>query len=604
MHRILLGLTASFLFLLSAPSCSAAEAHAKGGIVFLNSVPVLELKTEPSLNVNHLIKVLRLADDEAEVNSKQAGSESKIVVGTDLALVITPAEAAKHGTSAERLADKWASTIRDALSLPPLKFSLDYLRSPLGTSAQVGLVGSLAFTSAVSTSNDAVVKVDRTECGFIVHCVGIGDAQIRAVSGNSQRTFNVFVRPYAGVFPQQFSVEVTGDPASESTVAGAVSACIKTKLICLPTATCAFQPVRAECVPGGASKTYSVWVHLRAPEAFDGAGNVTVTVRNARIGRTPDTALWYSNSPESVYQVGPLFSSFLKREKPVRLLYHHVDMSSQPMILRVEAINDSDVPAKVMVIPGDTKPDLNPVRAGLTAAFEYLSLWQFNSGDVIQLPPHSTFPISIHRVIPKETVSGLCTLRLLEGPDELQVRTDALPGFELQGTWYDASFSSTPWRETGTHAINDYDRALSEPSLHIYPNPYKEERMEYQVGGRFGFLLIGQKPISGEDHTNNLDGNFGVIYKIKANMSNPSGQPTDVELVFEASAGYMGGLFFVDGKLSRTHLLGPKSEERIARFHLDAGASRTVDIVTLPVSGGSYPATLFLRPLPANGSGG
>src|SRR5476649_1330796 len=132
----------------------------------------------------------------------------------------------------------------------------------------------------------------------------------------------------------------------------------------------------------------------------------------------------------------------------------------------------------------------------MTAANQYLRGWQSDSGDVVVLPPHSTFPISMRLVSPKETISGLCGLRLLEGPAEVQVRTDALPGYDLQGPWYDASLSSTPWREAGTHPINDYDRALSEPSLHVYPNPNKEERMDYTVGGRYGFLLIGQKPIS------------------------------------------------------------------------------------------------------------
>ncbi len=109
--------------------------------------------------------------------------------------------------------------------------------------------------------------------------------------------------------------------------------------------------------------------------------------------------------------------------------------------------------------------------------------------------------------------------------------------------------------------------------------------------------MIGQKPIAGEDHTSNLDGNFGVIYKIKGSIKNPTEEATDVDLVFEASAGYMGGIFLVDGIMIQTPLLSPKGEQRIARFHLARGATRTFDVVTLPVSGGSYPATLYLRPV-------
>ncbi len=92
--------------------------------------------------------------------------------------------------------------------------------------------------------------------------------------------------------------------------------------------------------------------------------------------------------------------------------------------------------------------------------------------------------------------------------------------------------------------------------------------MDYTVGRRYGFLLLGQKPISGEDHTNNLDGNFGVFSQIKAKIQNPTSTSTDVDLMFEASAGYMGGIFIIDGKLVQTRLLNPKSSIRLARFHI------------------------------------
>jgi hypothetical protein len=588
------------LLLISSASF-AAESHAKGGVVFLNNVPVLELRSASrdrnSAQAAEVANTLRMVDDDAEVITRAAGTAAKIVVGSRAILVVTPEESASHGTNVSRLADSWASTIRDALALPPLKFSVDFLRVPLGTTKNLSIVGRLAASSVLSSTNEAVARVSQTETGFEVRCLGVGDAQVRAVSGNSQRTLNVIVRPYAGAFPQDFVAEVTGDPAAASTVSGAVQGCVKTRLISLPTATCSFQSPQSGALGAGASRSYTVWVHLRAPEAFDSFGNVTVTVRNIGVANAPDSSLWYSNTPEAVRQVGPLFSASLKRGLPVRFLYHHIDMATQPLILRVEAINDSDQPAKISIVPGDSKPDVNPVRAGLTAAREYLKAWKSDSGEVLSIPPHSTLPISIRRISPKETVSGLCGLRLLEGPDELQVRADALPAFELSGSWYDASLSSTPWRETGAHPINDYDRAVTEPSQHIYPNPYMDERMDYSVGGRYGFLLVGQKPISGEDHTNNLDGNFGVIYKIKATLSNPTQVPTDVDLVFEASAGYMGGLFLVDGSLIQTPLLGPKSVARLERYHLGAGSTRTVEIVTLPVSGGSYPATLSLRPV-------
>ncbi len=377
MHRSFIGLVAlSGLFLISSASLGA-ESHAKSGVVFLNDVPVLELKSgSPTAQAAGIVKALRLASDDDVVSVKTAGSDSQIWVGSGNVLSVTPEEAVEHKCTVAHLSDTWASTIRDALALPPLKFSTDFLREPLASANRaVTLVGSLAYGATVSSSNEAVVKVTRTDSGFNVNCVGVGDALIKAVNGNSERTLAASVRAYAGLFPQSITVEVSGNPASAATVLGAVEGAVKARIVSLPTATCSFVPPAVPELASGKSVVYTVWTHLRAAEAFDNAGNVLVTVRNVPVPRAADTALWYSNAPESVHQVGPLFSSFLEQGTPIRFLYHHVDASTQPMILRVEAINDSDEIARLFIIPGDSKPDKNPVRAGMTAARQFIDGW-------------------------------------------------------------------------------------------------------------------------------------------------------------------------------------------------------------------------------------
>ena len=145
--------------------------------------------------------------------------------------------------------------------------------------------------------------------------------------------------------------------------------------------------------------------------------------------------------------------------------------------------------------------------------------------------------------------------------------------------------------------MNDYDRAPYEPSQHVFPSPYRDEAVAYRVGDRFGVCRLGQKPLSSQDDQQRLDGNFGVIYRIRASISNPTALPTDVEVMFEASAGYSGGLFIVNGDFVSTPILQPKDETRIGKFHLSPGAKQSFLITTLPLSGGSYPATITLRPV-------
>jgi hypothetical protein len=53
----------------------------------------------------------------------------------------------------------------------------------------------------------------------------------------------------------------------------------------------------------------------------------------------------------------------------------------------------------------------------------------------------------------------------------------------------------------------------------------------------------------------------------------------------------------VDGQVVETPLMQPKAESRIARFRIEPGSTRRFEIVTLPLSGSSYPSTITIRPI-------
>ena len=134
----------------------------------------------------------------------------------------------------------------------------------------------------------------------------------------------------------------------------------------------------------------------------------------------------------------------------------------------------------------------------------------------------------------------------------------------------------------------------------IFPHPFQDIEADYQVGGKFTFIRIGLQPKPSKDGKDNLDGNFGVFYTIKALIENPNPQPAEVEVVFEASAGYSGAVVLVDGQVVKTPVLKPKGEYRLAVVRLEPEARRSLYIQTMPLSGGSYPATLAIRPVGSN----
>lgn len=581
----------------------AATIVADGPKLVVNETTVLTLKSRavdgasPEERAIALAADLQAAPYLGDIKVRKVGDTHVLFVGGVRMLTITPAEAKAQKSSTATLAVGWSTRLRAALASPPLKVSDASLQLPAPSSRFVKLSGFLAPQAEVTSTDPNIVSVLRKDGGFEVQANGPGDATIVINAGMSQAQIAVTVRPYAAVFPQTLSATVAGEPALASTVEGAIRGALKTQFQAVPGAVTTIKSIEPTSIGGGSSRTYQVKLAVESNGAFPRTGFANVVVRNATIAARKDAELWYCNDPENIRQAGPLFSADLRKDSPARLLYHHINESSYPLYLRVQVVNDSDKPAKVLVIPGDSDPDKNPVRAGLRAAAQYFKAWATYSGEVVTIPPHYTMPISLRRLGPKDTLSGLCTLRLVEGPPEVLVRTDAWPPFNLEPRWAAAVNSPTPWREVGTNPINDYDRAPSELSAHVYPNPFKQEDVKYDVGGRYGFVRIGQRPIGRQDGTKMLDGNFGVVYNIKGDVRNPSQESTEIEVVFEASAGYSGGLFLINGQYVETPLLQPKAEYRIARFRLNPSESKKLDIFTIPLSGSSYPATLTIRPV-------
>jgi hypothetical protein len=592
------------LLVLLAGVCvaSANSFRNQGGAVYVNETLVLTLRsTVGRLTAEQraaaLVARLQRLPIEQGITIGKSGNEHRLMVGSEVLLVIPPQEARASNTTTAALATQWHANIRQALAIP-LRLSEKVVVMPSGGTRRVGLVGRGAAQAMVESSNEQVVRAERVQGAVVLRAVGFGRANVVVSGGGTIESIQVEVLPNAANFPQQLSVTVTGNPANSETVIGAVEGILRTQLSAEPGASWSFDPIIMGALPAGESRNLQVRVRAQAPDRIATEGIVNVAVRNVAIAHRSEAELWYCNYPESVRSFGSLFKAHLKRENPARMLYHHINVMQQGMYITVQVLNESDVPARVLVMPGDSQPDKNPVLAGVRAGDQFFRNWLSSSGEVITVPPRSVFPISIRRLAPQETMSGLCYLRLLDGgPDKVTVRTDSRPPFNVDARWQQAMASTTPWRIIPIRTLSVFD---TEPhaklSEHVYPNPFREEEVTYLVGGRHGFVRIGQKPISRADQGAALDGNFGVLYRIRAHVENPTDFPADLEIVFEASAGYSGALFVVNGVYKRVPMLQSKEESKLLQVRLDPGARRTFEIMTVPLSGSSYPATLSIRP--------
>src|SRR5262249_502460 len=155
------------------------------------------------------------------------------------------------------------------------------------------------------------------------------------------------------------------------------------------------------------ARTIPVRVKVKGPDSLPSEGVVQVVLRNKGIAARPESELWYCNDPENIKGPGTLFSASLRAEQPARMLYHHPNASFGGLYVEVVAINDSDAPASLHLIPGDSDPDKNPVLAGIDAGEKFFRNYVRNSGEIVSLPAHSTLPIAMRRLAPHETMSGL-----------------------------------------------------------------------------------------------------------------------------------------------------------------------------------------------------
>lgn len=576
----------------------ALSARSVGGTLYINETPVLTMRSNaggsPAAKVKALSDRLQGVSDSANVSVSHIKRAYVVHIGS-ATITIKKGEAKANGATPANLAYRWAAKVKSALNLPPLKLGSKTVVLPMGGSASVALVGREAQYASFTREGDSAL-LSRKIGLLVLKGTKLGTTEVSIAGKSALETVVVKVLPYAVNFPQTVIAHVTGVPASKEVVRGAIRTALNSRLRTVPAAWIIFDTPKATALQTNQSRTYRVGVKASATNSIPSKGIVTVTVRNEGINAKREAELWYCNFPENIKKPGLLFASPLQRDKAARFLFHHINDSSGPLFVEAQAVNPTQMPASIMVIPGSADPDKNPVLVGARAADQFLRNWLFSSGEIVTIPARSSVPITVRRLTPQETTSGLCYLRLLTGgPDSIFVRVDAKSPESAVYVWEPFRKTTAPWQVARPKAISDVESNMPQAAEHVFPNPFKNETVNYEVGSKHGFVRIGQKPIEREDQLMKLDGNFGVVYSIKASMKNPLQTSAKVEIVFEASAGYSGGLFVVNGHIMRSPLLQSKGEYKLWEGVLEPGAEKNCSILTVPLSGSSYPATITVR---------
>ena len=584
-----------------AQGTSQVDIRSDGNQVIVNEVVVLTVLSPKgeTARKNRAAAIARHLDGLGKIGLVKVSTNSpvRLMLGNRSVVTLTAEDSKAQNSEIRALAQLWAKSINSAAQLPPLLVGSQQVEMPPDKPVDVVLTGSAARKAELIITPPGIAKLTRSTGKLLFSPIKTGTATLSIKSGKQIVQVPVAVLPYAAQLPQTLRAEVIGLAPSSEIATAAVRGTIQSQLACADSSSIAIGTIPNFSIPPGSQQIVKVPIIVRATGRYPTDGVVAVQVTNLGGSRQLEDLLWYSNEPENLREAGDLYWGKLNLGTRVRLLWHHVNKTNSPMVVSYRISNPSHMPARISIVCGDAEPDLDPTKAGYFAGDRFFSDWLKSNGQVLQIPPLSSIPIVLRGIRKEETTSGLATLSLLSGgPESVIVTGESQWLLDVPNEWRADSKQMWPWSRVRPISIEDVS-ALSGSGRHIYAPPYKSVDFSYRTGGPFQFIRVGEYGISdAEQNGFQLSGNFGVHYSIQGTMQNPSAKSEKVEVVFEASAGYAGALFVVNGKYVRGKVISTKNTLLLHETTLAPGAIEALKIETLPLSGAHYPITITVKP--------
>ena len=578
-----------------------AGFRADGATVLVNEMTVFTLRAtlngkNPVQRAEAIVNTISTGELRLPLKVLASGKNLWLKSGEMNVVRVTPQEAKAFGkTQAELMAD-WKSKVETALNLPPVLFPESKFSIIEGTSGLVRIMGSEALLITPKSSRTEIFSVEIASGGVMVKSLksGQGILEIETPSGIFSYPIEVTAKPT--ISQTRFSTSVAGSPATVAMVDRAVRDIIAETLQIVPGTSVSFLSINSSVIKAKESKEVSAKVRLMAPGYATYDFDVVVLVKNLGYRMPREKEFWYSNKPETYRQSGSLFNAQLKEGTPVRMLYHHRNGTNAESILRMMAYNTSAKTVRLAILLGDGQPDQDPVRTGTDAGEMFMRNQIAGAYDIVEIPPMSRVPLSARILKENECMSGIITMNLLEGSgDSLTIRAEALPSMSQSIFWEYKVDAATTTRKFTPKRIEQMPNPMP-PSIYVFQAPYRELNVEFQAGSKkIGVVRVGQTPLASIAGTSLLEGNYGVTYDVIAKLENNMTKAQNVQVAFEASAGYSGGVFFIEGEIVRPTVLQTKEERIIATIKLAPNERKSLRILTMPLGGSSYPATMTFR---------
>ena len=289
-----------------------------------------------------------------------------------------------------------------------------------------------------------------------------------------------------------------------------------------------------------------------------------------------------SNKPESITYPGQVFD-WQMSVPLVRLFYHHRGLAKAPLEIQLWAINRDQETATMSYIQSKAGPSLDYVFTG------HLALSQF-FGQLNQAPQMVTIPgkhkvqLLAHPLKYKQSSSGIIQLKLSQQENirlVMVVANDEYPQIIplLDQSIHPEPFEAYFFRHAKQQIVKQFSVGTQDDKIRVGGPPYIKD-MQYQ------------KP---------LKGNYGLLYDIQVELSNPLPQPADVQILVapHQQNSIDRGVFLLDGKLKELGIITYKDQtmiiKELASYSLPPFESRRISLKTMPQAGSFYPIDLIFK---------
>ncbi|MFN3286629.1 MAG: hypothetical protein ACK45F_10145, partial [bacterium] len=214
---------------------------------------------------------------------------------------------------------------------------------------------------------------------------------------------------------------------------------------------------------------------------------------------------------------------------------------------------------------------------GHAAARRFLELLGRGAGYVLEIPAQGEHRFTTQRTPPGHVVSGLLQVQVLEGgPLEVSVSVRTVYVLDRAVRW----------------EVEPEDK--SHPRG-VFGPPLVEVEATLVVGEEWQTDIGRSRQLRDLRTGTLLEGDYGVTYRLRLILQNPTDRPADVELVLVASSGPAYATFLVDGQLVDLKFLAAGRSAPVLSATLAPREVRAVELVTVPEAASWYPVRLEWR---------